>query len=369
VIGLIAIMLYPPIFEVSVQMNTNSLLTLSHATERDIDLILVEEMKCSRAFVDWFANLVALRMKTSIPFRQFTVAHSVRRTHNRREIDISLSLWATDTTTTLLVENKLDTSPQPLQAESYRDEANTMISRGEANAVFTILVAPQDYALTSRLFAEKFDCFISYEQVAEFLSQRISMESGELRARIHHRSELLHQAISKARRGYQAVPLMQVEQFNSKYVTLLRESGIDLPPGPSMLKDGRPGESKTMIFSPNALPKWPFLPQTRLVHQLREGNANINFYGWGRHFSRLAGFMAPYLVGTGYRPVPTINKRVDGKSGLMIVVDTPAVDNLLGFDEQREAVLQGMRVTAELRKWFLGNKLAIEEWANAVENL
>jgi hypothetical protein len=162
---------------------------------------------------------------------------------------------------------------------------------------------------------------------------------------------------------------VQVEEFNSKYVTLLRESGIDLLPGPSMLKDGRPGESKTMIFSPDALPKWLFLPQTRLVHQLREGNANINFYGWGRHFSRLAGFMAPYFAGTNYRPVPTINKRVGGKSGLMIVVDTPVVDNLLTFDEQREAVLQGMRITSDLRGWFLRNKLAIEEWAKVVENL
>jgi hypothetical protein len=70
--------------------------------------------------------------------------------------------------------------------------------------------------------------------------------------------------------------MVQIEAFNAKYVALLGESGIDLKPGPSMLKEGRPGESKTMIFAPEALPKWPFLPQTRLVHQLREGNANVN---------------------------------------------------------------------------------------------
>jgi hypothetical protein len=163
--------------------------------------------------------------------------------------------------------------------------------------------------------------------------------------------------------------MVQIEAFNVKYVALLREAGIDLEPGPSMLKEGRPGESKTMIFAPEALPNWPFLPQTRLVHQLREGNANVNFYGWGKHFSHLAAVMASALVGTPYRPVPTVNKRVGGNSGLMIVADTPMIDNLLGFDVQREDILKGMKVTSELREWIRSNKRAIEAWAKKVAAL
>src|SRR5665213_1263711 len=324
----------------------DSMLTLTHATERDVDLLLIEEMKCSPAFVSWFSTPVASKMNTAIVFEASSVVHSKRRIHNRREIDIMLEMRGGGRRTILLVENKLDTSAQPLQAESYRGEAETYISHDEADAVFTVLVAPEAYAASAGTFSAKFDCLVTYEAVAEFLDRRAQKETGELASRLRHRHDLINQAITKARRGYQSVPMVEIEAFNAKYVGLLKEAGIELKPGPSMLKEGRPGESKTMIFAPEVLPKWPFLPQTRLVHQLREGNANVNFYGWGRHFSHLAALIAPALVGTQYRPVPTVNKRVGGNSGFMIVADTPMVDNLLGFDVQREAILQGMKVTA-----------------------
>lgn len=344
----------------------DTMLTLTHATERDVDILLIEEMKCSPIFVGWFSGLVAAKMSTAIPCDTSSVVHSKRRIHNRREIDITLSIRGGGRRAILLVENKLDSGAQPFQAESYRSEAEFLVSHGEADAVFIVLVAPEAYAAGAGPFLAKFDCLITYEAIAEFMDGRVRKESGELKDRLLHRQHLVQQAITKARRGYQAVPMVEIEAFNAKYVALLAEASINLEAGPSMLKEGRPGESKTMIFAPGALPKWPFLPQTRLVHQLREGNANVNFYGWGRHFSYLATLMAPVLVSTPYRPVPTVNKRVGGNSGLMIVADAPMVDNLLGFDEQREAILEGMRVTAGLREWFLSNERAIAAWAKEV---
>ena len=73
--------------------------------------------------------------------------------------------------------------------------------------------------------------------------------------------------------------------------------------------------------------------------------------------------MAPALAGTPYRLVPTVNKRPGGNAGLMIVVDTPVVDNLLSFDEQQESILAGIRITADLRAWFWNNRAPIAEWA------
>ena len=114
----------------------DTMLTLTHATERDVDILLIEEMKCSPAFVEWFAGLVATEMAIAIPCETSSVAHSKRRIHNRREIDITLSINGGGGRTMLLVENKLDTGAQPFQAESYRSEAQSLISTGEAGAVF-----------------------------------------------------------------------------------------------------------------------------------------------------------------------------------------------------------------------------------------
>jgi hypothetical protein len=255
------------------------ILTLTHATERDVDLLLIEELKCSSDFVRWFANKIASVTGASINFTASDVTHSKRRTYNRREIDICVRLKVpAGLATILLIENKLDTSEQFEQAESYRTEARQFAQNGEARAAYTVIVCPGAYARQNATFSSKFDALISYEDISAYLAER-SQQPGELGARLKHRHEMLEQAITKSRRGYEAVPLPVIEQFNAKYVALAKKECPALKAGPSMLKEGRPGESKTMIFAPEVLPRWDFLPQTRIVHQLREGNANVNFYG------------------------------------------------------------------------------------------
>ena len=298
-----------------------------------------------------------------------SVAHSKRRIHNRREIDITLTIEGPTGDTVCLIENKLDTHEQPRQAESYKEEANALVADGRATAVHTILVCPRQYAAAASSFARKFDHVITYEDVADFFSFRASQVSGEPRERLLHRRSLMDQAITKARRGYEAVGLIDIDRFLEKYVGMLREEAITLEPGPSMLKNGRPGESRTMIFAPSDLPNWSFLPQTRLVHQLREANANINFYGWGDCFYEIAGEIAPDLKNTGYRFIPTVNKRVGGRCGLMIVANTPAVDSLASFDEQREAIMEGAKITARLKNWLWSNEVTVRRWSELVSSI
>ena len=346
---------------------TDEILTLSHATERDIDLLLVEELRCSHVFRDRFISELSLLTGAPLSHRDGRVSHSRRRMHSRREIDILLEIDGDDGRYAVLIENKLDTTEQPQQAESYRLEAVALATEGFGVAL-TVLVCPEAYAAKASIFAKKFDAVVTYERILAILNSRADVEVGELAFRLRYRAELVSQAIGKGRRGYQAVPLAAVGNFTRAYVAMLGEIGIALPPGPSMLKDA-PAESKTMIFAPSALPKWDFLPQTRLVHQLREGNANICLYGWGDHFSYLAGEMAPALAGTPYRLVPTINKRVGGRAGLMIVADTPQVDNLADFDTQRGQIEVGMRAAAALAKWFSTKRVECEGWAGRAATL
>ena len=345
----------------------DEILTLSHATERDIDLLLVEELRCSHAFRDRFIRELSSITGASLGHIDGKVSHSRRRMHSRREIDILLEVEADEGRYAILIENKLDTSEQPQQAESCRLEAKALTSEG-FNFALTVLVCPEAYATKACVFAQKFDAVFSYERVLGLLEERAGSETGELTSRLRYRADLMSQAIEKGRRGYQAVPLAAVSDFTHAYVAMLGELGIALPPGPSMLKNA-PAESKTMIFSPSALPSWDFLPQTRLVHQLREGNANICLYGWGDYFSHLAGEIAPVLVGTAYRLVPTVNKRSNGRSGLMIVADTPMIDNLANFDAQREKIESGMRVTKGLADWFATQQAECRAWSNRVAAL
>lgn len=336
------------------------MLTLTHATERDIDLLLVEEFAASASFSSWFLEQLGLSVEGMGAVKVF---HSTRRMHNRREIDITVDVSTDAGGVLLLVENKLDTDEQPNQAKSYREEAGFRAS--EYQRVLTVLVCPEHYIARHHRFAQAFDRVVTYEAVCQHFKNRTQTVPDEIGARCLHRANLIEQAITKSRRGYAQVVHPGKRAFSNRYVAILKELGSPLIPGPSMRKDSG-AESVTMIFAPKTLPKWPFLPQMRIVHQLREANANINFYTWGDYFPALAQAMAPALQGTDFRLVPTANKRRGGRSGLMVVAETPKVDQFADFDQQREAIVQGIKATEELRNWLLDHRADVEVWSRIV---
>lgn len=338
----------------------NDIPVLTHATERDIDLLLVEEFAASPLFAAAFLKFIGLG---DLGFQRASVMHSVRRIYSRREIDISARIQTRAGDVLLLIENKLDTSEQPRQAESYREEAREQAA--SHHLVRTILICPQDYRAANSGFAAGFDHVISYESLADFFEARAAREKGELSGRLSHRARMMRQAIEKQRRGYTQVIHPAKREFTTRYVELLREMAPELIPGPSMLRESA-ADSVTMIFGPESLPKWPFLPQMRIVHQLREANANINFYTWGDHFNELAARISADLAGTGIRAIPSVNKRKNGRAGLMLMVPTPALDHFIPFDDQTEAVREGIAATRALRTWFVSHQDEVRGWAALV---
>jgi hypothetical protein len=341
--------------------------TLTHATERDVDLLLIEELIADVSFAEL---VIAKAFGGWVPpsdIKAHGVHHSKRRMFNRREIDITLTIDRFDKLPIIvMLENKLDTSDQPLQAESYKSEAEDLVAGGYAEQVRTLLVCPESYRRGNSTFAKKFDGVLTYEEVLAYLQSRLATEKGELALRLGHRVNLVDQAITKGRRGYDPVPFAPIAAFNAQYVAVVRDQFPTLVPGSAMLKIDRPGESVTMIFGPATLPEWEFLPQMRLVHQLREGNVNVNFYGWGDFFLELAGQIGSDLRGTGFKIVPAVNKRKNGRAGLMLFSTTPVVTNARSLAEQQVDVVSGMAAAERLRSWIWANKAVIAGWAEIV---
>lgn len=50
------------------------MLTLTHATERDVDLLLVEELRRSAAFVRWLVGQVAMTKNASLQYQTSEVS-------------------------------------------------------------------------------------------------------------------------------------------------------------------------------------------------------------------------------------------------------------------------------------------------------
>ncbi len=330
---------------------------LTHAMERDIDLLLVEELACSPEFVLWL-----LRQATGRDHRlvDSEVLHSSRRMFNRREIDISLRIRTEAGAFLLLLENKLDADEQPDQARSYRDEAE--IRADEGLTVLTGLVAPRAYIRGHATFAGEFDFTVGYEEIETYLAARATAAVPEIGARMRYRARLVRQAIDKERRGYRQVIHPARGAFAERYVALLGEIAPDLIPGPSMLRESA-AESVTMIFASETLPQWTFLPRMRIVHQLREGNANLNFYAWGSKFPDLAKAMAPAIEESGFRLEKTVNRRKGGEASVKVAAVTPIIDPFGDFTAQEPSIRAGILAARALLHWLLGHESEIRQWA------
>lgn len=335
--------------------------TLTHATERDVDLVLVEELRCCRDFVEWFVEHLGITASCAEPVR---VLHSKRRIFNRREIDIHVEVaQQRGKPIVLLVENKLDADEQTGQGVSYQDEKVALVREGRAAAAYVALVCPRAYAADAPAFAARFDAVISYEDVQEFLQRRAKVLGGELGSRMEHRAELISQAITKSRRGYEPVRVGVIAGFNQHYLELLTRLAPAVMPGPGLLRnEGKPSDSVSMIF--DCKRSFPVLPAglrpTRFAHELGRGSAsrasyvNVQFRRWNRGFEKLPATDLQKLSSAGIEPGTWVDSRT-GSGGIRFTIRTPTVDNQQPFGDVEALVAEGIGSAARLQAWLLAN--------------
>src|ERR1700694_4959850 len=90
---------------------------LTFVTERDIDLLLVEELNCSPEFTRWFWSKITQKPAT-LQTCEIKVAHSVSTLgEGAGESDITVDITDMEqgrrTRTQFLIENKIDARFQP----------------------------------------------------------------------------------------------------------------------------------------------------------------------------------------------------------------------------------------------------------------
>ena len=339
--------------------------TLAHATERDIDLLLVEELYASSAFVSWVAARAGIRGGVDAS----TVLHSKRRTRSRREIDIFIELQTRDAgRRALLIENKLDATEQPDQAESYREELHRIADDYSGAAM--LIVCPQAYTREHAAFTKKFDAVVTYEELADYFERGAVSLNGEGAMRARFRRDILDQAVNKHRRGYTPVPNDIVGDFNARYVALLAEVAPAIRPGKSMLKPANPDESTSMIFDHGA--SLADLPQdvrpTRFAHELGRGQdhrANyvaVTFGGWGPAVFVLRDAIEHELAALAAVVSAKPPTKVRPNPGLTVACATPPVDNQKDFAAQRDLLIAGIEQAAVLREWLRSNTPVLRAW-------
>lgn len=351
-------------------MNDDFIPTLTHATERDIDLLLVEELYSHRDFVVWITSRAGLEPDISF----WDVKHSKRRTRSRREIDIFVDISRRNgQLAALLIENKIDADEQPDQAESYREELDLLAANYPDRAM--IIVCPEGYRRRQVHFASKFDEVITYEEIRDWFIEAEQEAGNEAVLRFRLRAELFDQAINKHRRGYTAIPDKVVGDFNARYVGCLAKIAPEIIPGNSMLKPANPRESTSMIFDQERI--FACLPKEirprRFAHELGRGSdrrANyvaVTFAGWGFALPELRERFEHDVFELGASFSAKLPTKTRPNPGLVMWLPTEPVDNQGDFEQQRDLIEDGIREAQLLRKWLCSNTEVLISWKTIIE--
>lgn len=293
--------------------------------ERDVDLVLLEELSVSDEFCDWFAARVE-----GIPIFKSRIGawHSVCHP-SLGESDLVFIFNSEDgQEMAILVENKIDARPQPDQGKRYQLRGKEGQLAKDWGDFRTCLVAPAQY-LESPTQSEIYDAEISYEEIVAFLSSRRFRDE-----RYRYKARVLQEAVEQNRRGYQATVSDEMTQFAKEYVAL---SSRDFPQlSVQQAKPRAPGNT-WMSFYPR-----PFPTGSELYHQLAAGYAKVMFTGRADQLDAIREKYASRLT-------DDVEIALAGTKSVSIAIKVPKIDPIkLSFESQQDKAIQGMQAILRL---------------------
>ncbi len=300
-----------------------NILQVESIRERDVDLIILEELATDNTFCKWFVD------ELSLP--QLTEWKGVWRSivdFGLGETDILFSYIAGQKRIYVLIENKLDASFQDKQFERYQMRAEKYKSENSCDLAFTVLIAPKLYCDNQ----SEFENFIMYEQIIKRL-----MFTGTQRNLF--KSNLLKIASEKLRRGYQPLNSVPVQKFWKAYWKLK----VEKYPHFRMKK-------------PDIVPHnsdWPMLYDDNLTgivfyHKLGQGNTDATF----KRFPNETEHKIKNLL-------PEEWQLVKHNKNFSIRVFSGKVDRNKDFISQERLVERGLEALEKIRLWLNNNK---ESW-------
>lgn len=319
------------------------LLRFASILERDIDLLVVEELVASQPFQQFILAEVRKQSLVQVPIGagEFNVLHNtVRSTTEFGQIDSEVMVQFSDgSRLALFIENKIDEEFQDRQPERYREIAACAVRDGECAMAVTVLLAPESY-LQCAAACERFDVVLPYEGLIEYFESRSICVDAELARRCQHRKEMLEQAIYKYRRGYCPLPNRDVSEMWMGYY---QEACAFAP----MLKMSNPGAKVARadwIMFGGGWERDDALPPVALRHKLKLGRVDLEIARWGARIKEIGSALNLLLK-------PEMRIRLAGKS-VAISISVPSMDRLTSFQAQKDAARAGMSAAMTLQQWF-----------------
>ncbi len=312
--------------------------------ERDMDLVLVEELESNNEFRVWLAARV---FGTDCFHSHLRATHSVVDDSNR-ESDVVFRFLAQPgpgasepIKAAILLENKIDAIAQPNQGRDYGRRADAGKDRGDWQDVRTCLVAPRAY-LDDAHDRANFDESISYEEILAFFASRKERDE-----RFRWKARLVGDAIFKKQSTYSPV----VSDAATAFVHAYHQQAQAFPRLQMPAPRPRPLGSTWISFRPDVLPK-----SASIEHQVTAGAVKLMVPGAAERLDELDAMLRPLLL-------PEMEIVRAGKS-VAVVVLVPRIESLaVPFASVASEAIAGLRAADALvalveRVHLAGRRLA-----------
>ncbi|WP_441228226.1 hypothetical protein AB7813_14740 [Tardiphaga sp. 20_F10_N6_6] len=228
-------------------------INLPRLYERDIDVLLQEELLFNDRVCDLFSRAIGVSSTISINECLLSVIDETGET------DLLARFSVDGASGVLLIENKIDAVFQPRQPERYKERAEAFLSDGRL--VFCILISPAKYSEVNAA-AKLFDIVVTYEDVA--------LAIGDLgTARAQHRASLLLRAVQQGRKPSFAIPAPEVTNL---WQRVYRTATAEFPQLMMKKPDDKGSDSWWLIFKGD-LPKF-----TTIDWKVKNGFVDLSYW-------------------------------------------------------------------------------------------
>lgn len=284
-------------------------------TERDLDLILLEELCSDTGFAGWIANHIGLPKAVLV-----SAEHSVTAKANARwgETDVLAHFQTGAERIAVLIEDKIAAQFADRQAVRYHERARELVASGLSDRTVVVLCAPQAY-LADVPRDDPWDRMISLEDLAGWFETHRDFR-GEWRARAL-RACLLRLARTRSAGSD------DIRRFSAALKAYL----VDLDEG---FDHNVTGDPWGFILKSTETPAC-----VQLAWKNNKGRVDLSF--WDRHFGKAALVTPPdgisILRGDG------IKVKTD-----IFGIDVPTADVTLPFESQTDVVREVMNAARAL---------------------
>lgn len=297
-------------------------------TERDMDMLFLEEFACSEKFLQIFTDKIQITNAEALSL------YSSKTDPSLGESDITVIVEADGMKIGLLIENKIDAPAMPEQAERYFKRGNEGIAHDDYNAFYVFIVAPEKY-LCHNQEAPNYTYQIKYEDILKYFE-----EVDDSRA--NFKIQQIRQAIDKQKKSYQVKVDPAVTEFWSKYAGYQKKHFPDLY---FIYKGGEKGTNAT----------WPrfrtVMDKLHINHKTERGYVDLTIDRFGERIVNVEKLLTD-TVGDYLKEGISVQKT--GRSA-SVRLEVPPVDVHLPFEEQVDSVEKGfsaVRILSDIAKKF-----------------